>query len=78
MHDRIFHTNNYNIVYSHECMHPDCQAGLCDPCVTMGKLEEAAGRVQPPQKGESNPEKLSLALERSNQMHEDNFDCTNR
>ncbi len=39
------------------------QAGLCDPDVTMGKLVEAAGRVQPPPKEESNPEKLSLALE---------------
>ncbi len=29
----------------------------------MGKLEETTGRVQPPPKEESNPEKLSLALE---------------
>ncbi len=39
------------------------QAGLCDAHVTMGKLEEAAGRVQPPPIEESNPERLSLALE---------------
>ena len=39
------------------------QAGLCDPHVKMGNLEEATGRVQPPPKEESNPEKLSLALE---------------
>ncbi len=39
------------------------QAGFCDPHVTMGNLEEATGRVQPPPKEELNPEKLSLALE---------------
>ena len=37
------------------------QAGLCDPHVTMGNLEEA--EVERPPKEESNPERLSLALE---------------